>query len=46
RLRSVLSRLDNALAFLDAREDISHADLEWLESTLRPLAPSALARAA
>jgi hypothetical protein len=46
RLRSVLSLLDNALAFLDAREDISHADLEWLESTLRPLAPRSLARAA
>ncbi len=46
RLRSVLSRLDNALAFLDARDDLSHADLEWLEATLRPLAPHDLARAA
>jgi hypothetical protein len=46
RLRSVLSLLDNALAFLDARDDISHADLEWLESTLRPLAPRKLRVAA
>ncbi len=46
RFRLVLSLLDNALAFLDARDDISHADLEWLESTLRPLAPRELRAAA